>query len=88
MQLNGTTMAASEPPEPPPRNPDKINASLKQLAETVSKPNWMWKIWQRMSCWKFKVEKSIDDFPMCRYIERYIASSYYSIEMNCILDSL
>lgn len=31
MQLNGTiapTMAASEPPEPPPRNPDKINASL------------------------------------------------------------
>lgn len=40
MQLNGTisgpTMAASEPPEPPPRNPDKINASLKQLAESVS----------------------------------------------------
>lgn len=36
MQLNGTTMAASEPPEPPPRNPDKINASLKQLSETVS----------------------------------------------------
>ncbi|KFB50645.1 kazrin-like protein [Anopheles sinensis] len=39
MQLNGTagtvTMAAaSEPPEPPPRNPDKINASLKQLAES------------------------------------------------------
>ncbi|XP_037049199.1 kazrin isoform X2 [Bradysia coprophila] len=31
MQLNGSivpTMAASEPPEPPPRNPDKINASL------------------------------------------------------------
>lgn len=24
-------MAASEPPEPPPRNPDKINASLKQI---------------------------------------------------------
>lgn len=38
MQLNGTvTMAASsEPPEPPPRNPDKINASLKQLTESVS----------------------------------------------------
>lgn len=46
MQLNGTiapTMAASEPPrstpapEPPPRNPEKINASLsKQIAnETV-----------------------------------------------------
>lgn len=35
MQLNGigTIMAASEPPEPPPRNPDKINASLKQLAD-------------------------------------------------------
>lgn len=36
MQLNGTTgtiiMAASEPPEPPPRNPDKINASLKQIS--------------------------------------------------------
>lgn len=31
MQLNGTTgqtMATSEPPEPPPRNPDRINASL------------------------------------------------------------
>lgn len=40
MQLNGTstgpTMAASEPPEPPPRNPDKINASLKQLVDSVS----------------------------------------------------
>lgn len=39
MQLNGIsgpTMAATEPPEPPPRNPDKINASLKQLAESVS----------------------------------------------------
>ena len=38
MQLNGTTgpiMAASEPPEPPPRNPDKINASLKQITESV-----------------------------------------------------
>jgi hypothetical protein len=38
MQLNGTsgpTMAASEPPEPPPRNPDKINASLKQFNEMV-----------------------------------------------------
>lgn len=37
MQLNGlgttTVMAASEPPEPPPRNPDKINASLKQLTD-------------------------------------------------------
>lgn len=37
MQLNGsigpmTIMAASEPPEPPPRNPDKINASLNKLA--------------------------------------------------------
>uniref|UniRef100_A0A182K284 SAM domain-containing protein n=1 Tax=Anopheles christyi TaxID=43041 RepID=A0A182K284_9DIPT len=42
MQLNGTagtvTMAAaSEPPEPPPRNPDKINASLKQLAEAKTR---------------------------------------------------
>ncbi|XP_050073641.1 kazrin isoform X3 [Anopheles maculipalpis] len=42
MQLNGTagtvTMAAaSEPPEPPPRNPDKINASLKQLAESKTR---------------------------------------------------
>ncbi len=41
MQLNGTTaptMAASEPPEPPPRNPEKINASLgKQItADAVS----------------------------------------------------
>lgn len=37
MQLNGIvhTMAASEPPEPPPRNPDKINASLKQFTESV-----------------------------------------------------
>lgn len=39
MQLNGTngpmTMAASEPPEPPPRNPDKINASLKQITDSV-----------------------------------------------------
>lgn len=39
MQLNGVgsqtvTMAASEPPEPPPRNPEKINASLKQLSDT------------------------------------------------------
>uniref|UniRef100_A0A8W7P3L8 SAM domain-containing protein n=1 Tax=Anopheles coluzzii TaxID=1518534 RepID=A0A8W7P3L8_ANOCL len=44
MQLNGTagtvTMAAaSEPPEPPPRNPDKINASLKQLAESAATAN-------------------------------------------------
>ncbi|XP_065092223.1 kazrin isoform X2 [Ochlerotatus camptorhynchus] len=39
MQLNGTvTMAASsEPPEPPPRNPDKINASLKQLTESKTR---------------------------------------------------
>ncbi|XP_055630356.1 kazrin isoform X3 [Toxorhynchites rutilus septentrionalis] len=39
MQLNGTvTMAAaSEPPEPPPRNPDKINASLKQLADSKAR---------------------------------------------------
>lgn len=40
MQLNVTEvlviMAASEPPEPPPRNPDKINASLKQTSEMVS----------------------------------------------------
>lgn len=40
MQLNGTNgpiiMAASEPPEPPPRNPDKINASLKQITDSVS----------------------------------------------------
>lgn len=39
MQLNGTEgiiMAASEAPEPPPRNPDKINASLKQTSETVT----------------------------------------------------
>lgn len=40
MQINGnsgSTMAASEPPEPPPRNPDKINASLKQIStESVS----------------------------------------------------
>lgn len=38
MQLNGTegiVMAASEAPDPPPRNPDKINASLKQTSETV-----------------------------------------------------
>lgn len=39
MQLNGigsqtVTMAASEPPEPPPRNPEKINASLKQISDT------------------------------------------------------
>ncbi|XP_058830102.1 kazrin isoform X3 [Topomyia yanbarensis] len=39
MQLNGTaTMAAAtEPPEPPPRNPDKINASLKQLADAKTR---------------------------------------------------
>lgn len=40
MQLNGlgttAVMAASEPPEPPPRNPDKINASLKQLTDQKS----------------------------------------------------
>lgn len=42
MQLNdpsavvATIMAASEPPEPPPRNPDKINASLKQIVSTES----------------------------------------------------
>ncbi|XP_037944720.1 kazrin isoform X2 [Teleopsis dalmanni] len=38
MQINGTssgpTMAASEPPEPPPRNPDRINASLHKLGES------------------------------------------------------
>lgn len=43
-------MAASEAPEPPPRNPDKINASLKQTSETVMRrnvwnfehgPNWL-----------------------------------------------
>lgn len=38
MQLNGTiapTMAASsEPPEPPPRNPEKINASLSKQIST------------------------------------------------------
>ncbi|XP_055608212.1 kazrin isoform X3 [Uranotaenia lowii] len=41
MQLNGTTVTmaatASEPPEPPPRNPDKINASLKQLTESKTR---------------------------------------------------
>ncbi|XP_033149246.1 kazrin isoform X2 [Drosophila busckii] len=31
---NGPTMAASEPPEPPPRNPDRINASLHKLGES------------------------------------------------------
>lgn len=43
MQINGLaagpTMAASEPPEPPPRNPDRINASLHKLAESVSTPS-------------------------------------------------
>ncbi|EDW72258.2 uncharacterized protein Dwil_GK20827 [Drosophila willistoni] len=38
MQINGVaagpTMAASEPPEPPPRNPDRINASLHKLGES------------------------------------------------------
>ncbi|XP_037918589.1 kazrin isoform X3 [Hermetia illucens] len=38
MQLNGTSgptmAAASEPPEPPPRNPDRINASLNKLGES------------------------------------------------------
>ncbi|XP_034141991.1 kazrin isoform X2 [Drosophila guanche] len=38
MQINGLaagpTMAASEPPEPPPRNPDRINASLHKLSES------------------------------------------------------
>ncbi|XP_055920511.1 kazrin isoform X2 [Eupeodes corollae] len=37
MQINGTTgptMAASEPPEPPPRNPDRINASLNKFTDT------------------------------------------------------
>ncbi|XP_030557860.1 kazrin isoform X2 [Drosophila novamexicana] len=38
MQINGLaagpTMAASEPPEPPPRNPDRINASLHKLGES------------------------------------------------------
>ncbi|KAL9914583.1 liprin protein kazrin isoform 2-T2 [Glossina fuscipes fuscipes] len=38
MQINGTntgpTMAASEPPEPPPRNPERINASLHKLNES------------------------------------------------------
>ena len=41
MQINGfssgPTMAASEPPEPPPRNPERINASLHKLNEAVSK---------------------------------------------------
>ncbi|XP_055534531.1 kazrin isoform X2 [Wyeomyia smithii] len=39
MQLNGTVSmaAATEPPEPPPRNPDKINASLKQLADAKTR---------------------------------------------------
>lgn len=41
MQINGlaagpTMAAASEPPEPPPRNPDRINASLHKLGESVS----------------------------------------------------
>uniref|UniRef100_A0A1B0CGN4 Uncharacterized protein n=1 Tax=Lutzomyia longipalpis TaxID=7200 RepID=A0A1B0CGN4_LUTLO len=39
MQINGnscSTMAASEPPEPPPRNPDKINASLKQISSEAN----------------------------------------------------
>lgn len=40
MQINiansGPTMAASEPPEPPPRNPERINATLHKLAESVS----------------------------------------------------
>ncbi|XP_073845663.1 liprin protein kazrin isoform X2 [Musca autumnalis] len=38
MQINiansGPTMAASEPPEPPPRNPERINATLHKLAES------------------------------------------------------
>ncbi|XP_033253369.1 kazrin-like isoform X2 [Drosophila miranda] len=38
MQINGVTagptMAASEPPEPPPRNPDRTNASLHKLSES------------------------------------------------------
>ncbi|XP_055687750.1 kazrin isoform X3 [Lutzomyia longipalpis] len=41
MQINGnscSTMAASEPPEPPPRNPDKINASLKQISSEAKAP--------------------------------------------------
>ncbi|GAB0093831.1 Kazrin [Sergentomyia squamirostris] len=41
MQINGnsgSTMAASEPPEPPPRNPDKINASLKQISTESKAP--------------------------------------------------
>lgn len=33
---NGPTMAATEPPEPPPRNPERINASLHKLNESVS----------------------------------------------------
>ncbi|KAH8269492.1 hypothetical protein KR018_004343 [Drosophila ironensis] len=41
MQINGLaagpTMAASEPPEPPPRNPDRINASLHKLGESKIK---------------------------------------------------
>ncbi|XP_039442431.1 kazrin-like isoform X2 [Culex pipiens pallens] len=41
MQLNGNTTvtmaASSEPPEPPPRNPDKINASLKQLTDAKTR---------------------------------------------------
>ncbi|XP_062553559.1 kazrin isoform X2 [Armigeres subalbatus] len=39
MQLNGAVAMAAplEPPEPPPRNPDKINASLKQLAESKTR---------------------------------------------------
>ncbi|XP_063700469.1 kazrin [Culicoides brevitarsis] len=39
MQLNGLgsqTVTMSEPPEPPPRNPEKINASLKHLSDTKS----------------------------------------------------
>lgn len=42
MQLNGSisTMAASEPPEPPPRNPDKINASFgKQITTDAVRLN-------------------------------------------------
>ncbi|KAI8128949.1 Kazrin-A [Lucilia cuprina] len=44
MQINiintGPTMAASEPPEPPPRNPERINATLHKLAESNAFTNY------------------------------------------------
>lgn len=77
MQLNGTEgiiMAASEPPEPPPRNPDKINASLKQTSETVihrintrsmCAPNPIVHLFRSFEIYLFTQQKSSKSLDVC-----------------------